>query len=346
MLMRKITLFFCLFFSVSLGAQDVHFTMFDFAPNLVNPGLTGAFSGTVRIGGIFRDQYFGDRTETLSGESFTDLDLYADGNIIRGFKKTHWVAAGLGFTKHSAGEVAITNTISAISAAYHIGLGKKATSVFTIGAQYRNNSDAASDMNARSFTEVAGGTPLDLQGFIPQNMDGDPMGNGHSDVNIGLVYSSNGKNSSFRTGLTVAHILRPRRSVTMQSGGAASRQGLGFILFGQMNSSINKRTNFMPAFIYQKDGIFNELAVQTKLGYLLKPKKGISINGGLGYRLGRELQVLLGMDYGKIKAGLSYDLSLGGLAEAANNTFEVGVNYIINIEKKPKVKPVIFCPRL
>jgi type IX secretion system PorP/SprF family membrane protein len=345
--MRKITLFFCLFFSVSLGAQDVHFTLFDFAPNLVNPALTGAFSGTVRIGGIFRDQYFGNRTETLSGEAFTDLDIYADGNIIRGFKKTHWVAAGIGFTKHNAGELRISNRINAISLAYHIGLGKKATSVFTIGAQYRSNSDDPTAENDRWYTELAGGAEVDIQQLLGLGMNpGEVMGNTHSDVNLGLLYSSNGKNSSFRTGLTLTHLLSPQRSFLSQAGGNAAQQGLGFILFGQMSSSINKRTTFMPGFIYQKDGIFSELAVQTKLGYELDPEKEISINAGLGYRLGREIQVLLGVDYGKIKGGLSYDLTTGGLSDAANNTFEVGVNYIINIEKKPKVKPVIFCPRL
>ena len=35
-------------------AQDIHFTQFTMSPLTLNPGLTGKFEGTVRIGGIYR----------------------------------------------------------------------------------------------------------------------------------------------------------------------------------------------------------------------------------------------------------------------------------------------------
>ncbi|MEL6925345.1 MAG: type IX secretion system membrane protein PorP/SprF, partial [Bacteroidota bacterium] len=34
-----------------------HFSLFDFTPLTLNPAQTGAYEGSVRIGGLYRDQW-------------------------------------------------------------------------------------------------------------------------------------------------------------------------------------------------------------------------------------------------------------------------------------------------
>ena len=41
---------------VSLHAQDLHNSLFYMNPLHMNPAFTGAFEGTFRLGGIYRDQ--------------------------------------------------------------------------------------------------------------------------------------------------------------------------------------------------------------------------------------------------------------------------------------------------
>ena len=84
-------------------------------------------------------------------------------------------------------------------------------------------------------------------------------------------------------------------------------------------------------------------------GYLLNPKKGIIVNGGLGFRaIGlADAQLFLGIEMEDLKVGAAFDLGILGFQQAPGfqGAFELGATYIIKIYKDPEVDPVIFCPR-
>ena len=84
------------------------------------------------------------------------------------------------------------------------------------------------------------------------------------------------------------------------------------------------------------------------MGYMIKPDRGIRLNGGIGYRIGDALQFLVGMDIKDLRLGVSYDMNISSLSPASGyfGGFELGVAYYGKIFKKPKIKPVIVCPRL
>lgn len=150
MMIKRILLFCFVIIGCSVSAQKVHFTQFGFAPLTVNPALTGSFSGTVRLTGAFRDQYFGSSDFTPVG-TFVNLGLGVEWNALRGFREYDWIAVGLNLGNHteSSGAVgvntisgndpirtAIANNVFNISLAYHLGMGKKGANVLSIGAQY------------------------------------------------------------------------------------------------------------------------------------------------------------------------------------------------------------------
>ena len=337
-----------LIFTIQLDAQKLHFTQFDFAPLVVNPALTGSFEGTIRLSGIFRDQYFGSQSQNIGSSPFQNLSLSAEYNAIRGFGKFDWVAVGINMGQSSAGglsidetpltgEHQITNNIFNISAAYHIGMGKKGNSIISIGAQYGSYSRSIGD--DLYFTSEILGNPD--PNYLGQNMDG----TGFSDLSAGVTFTSkSGKSNFFRTGVNFTHILTGNQTLLMTGG--RDDKSLGFIAFANMETAMGKRSSFRPAILYQQDGAFSHLEAQVKFGYLFKPEKQLSLVYGLGMRPGESFQILLGADYGQLRAGISYDLVTGGVRDAARETFELGVSYIFNIEKKPKRIPAVFCPRL
>ena len=73
-------------------SQDLHFSYFQFQPVQLNPALTGAFEGTARIGGIFREQ-----RRQVSNAPISTPSVYVDAPIIRGFGKRDWIGIGSSF---------------------------------------------------------------------------------------------------------------------------------------------------------------------------------------------------------------------------------------------------------
>ena len=230
-----------------------------------------------------------------------------------------------------------TSNVYNLSGAYHIGLGKKGMNIFTIGAQYGTYSRKAGE-NFIWTSDILGNPSPAYESELME-------GRGFSDLAAGVTFTAkSGDTNYFRTGLNFTHLLSGNQSV-LRSGGMENKS-IGFIAFANMKASMGKRSSFQPALLYQKDGPFSHMEAQVRFGYLFKPEKQITLNYGLGLRPGESIQILLGMDYGQLRAGVSYDLVNGGVRDAGRETFELGVSYIFNIEKQPKRIPVIFCPRL
>ena len=87
--------------------------------------------------------------------------------------------------------------------------------------------------------------------------------------------------------------------------------------------------------------------MQALGGYLFDPVKDITINFGLGYRLGDAIQTLVGAKYKNLRVGLAYDINTSDLNSASNyrGGFEIAANYIVKIYKNPVTKTKILCPR-
>jgi len=278
----------------------------------------------------------------VSGEAFLNLGIGIEWNALRGLGEYDWIAIGVNLGNHSAsanvlesvpsGSARLKNQVYNMSLAYHLGMGKKGSNVLSIGAQYGQfgREIDPNGWSTRGTTQV--GTVL-------------PSGNqntGYGDLAAGLTYTAKNKNGFFRTGLSATHLIGGDQSLINRS----DDKSLGFIGFLQMESMMNKKSSFKPALLYQKDGAFQKFEAQARFGYLFDPEKEITLNYGLGYRFGESAQLLLGVDYGQIKAGLAYDFVLGGVRDAARETIELGVAYVFNVEKKPERVPSIFCPRL
>lgn len=349
---RKLLALFAVAFSLNnLAAQDIHFTQFYMSPLTMNPSLTGKFEGTVRIGGIYRGQW----ASVVGGRnSYKTPSFWADAPIIRGIRKQDWVGVGLSFFGDKAGEVGLKHSAFNLSGAYHLALGKKSTTVISLGGHYGKGSRKLGD----DFRFEDG---FDNSGNYPGNLskDGNVVDNtSFTDIGAGLNLSAKlNKQADFNVGFAMHHLNQGKYSLVGRSDTSSTvptnptagdakipRRSL---LHGQLNYALNKRWSIHPAFQYQSMGGADEIQLQGIMGYLFNPEKDITLNFGLGYRMRDAVQAIVGARIKDLRLGLAYDINTSDLNAASSyrGGFELAANYIIKIYKPAVIKPKVLCPR-
>jgi type IX secretion system PorP/SprF family membrane protein len=323
--------------------QDIHFTLHQMTPLAFNPANTGAFYGSYRLSGLYRDQY---RSVAGSG-AYQTPTFSVDVPVIRGFKKTDWVGVGMFFYSDKSGDAGLTQSSFKISAAYHWAINKKGSSILSIAYQTGAIQHEIKDINKLKFEDalVMGGTSLDLANV-------DKMKKGFLDHVGGLKFTSKyNKTDEFYIGVAAGKFGTPNWSL-LTSGGNYEVDPRMHAQIG-MSTVMSDKVRFSPNISYQKilNDPANTLVVQGLMDYLYNEQKGIVMKGGLGYRsgagIGDAFQIMLGADIKEIRVMLGYDLNISPLAAASNSAggFELAAQYIGRIYKRPNPDPVIFCPR-
>jgi len=338
------TLLFFLASNVNVKAQDIHFTQFYLSPMTTNPAYTGAFQGTFRIGGIYRDQW-----GTISTSAYRTPSFYIDAPILM-IGKRNWLGVGGMFLNDEAGALSLGQSQAMGSVALHLSMDKKSNNVLTIGIQGGYISRNIDYGQAHFQDAIAAGDPVGTTGDLGgiqggmalQNMDPNKF-----DMALGvLLRSQMNKKMRMELGLSLKHLLTP--DLGFNTGGNADDRDVpgNFNLHGQFFVDLTDKVVLKPAFIFQSTAGANEIGLQALGGYHLNAEKDMTLNVGLGYRMRDATKFLVGMDYKQFRAGIAYDLTVSDLADAGTpQSFELGVSYIAKIYKKPTVKPVIFCPR-
>ncbi|HMG16093.1 MAG TPA: PorP/SprF family type IX secretion system membrane protein [Saprospiraceae bacterium] len=332
-----ILILFCLGSLTSI-AQDIHFTQYNMSPLSLNPANTGAFYGTYRIGGIYRNQW----ASVIS--PFSTPLFYIDAPIITGFRKSDWIGIGGAFISDKAGKAKLGSSTFMGSVAYHFALNKKGTSILTLGVQggKQNRTVSLTGSDIKFYEEL----DPDMMIKSQDHALGDKAG--FIDINAGLMLKTQMNNqTSMVLGFSVNHINNPKVSF----GGSGTKDEINlpqrYSGSGEFNFDLNKKWTLSPTFLYQAISTQSEADVQMMGGYKLitTKEKNVKLNFGLGYRVGRNAEILLGMDYDNIKVGFAWDANTSPVTSNFNGGYEIAASYIGKIYKKPKVNPVIFCPR-
>lgn len=355
-ILKGLLFFFFISLAGTMNAQDIHFTQFYLSPLTTNPAYTGAFEGTFRIGGIYRDQWGGVTSSPYRTPSF-----YVDAPILM-LGKRAWLGVGGMLYSDKAGALELATTQAMGSVAVHMPLDKKSKSVFTLGVQAGYTSRTLNTTQGIfADNPTVAGVSADLG-----NISGETDFNTNKfDLNVGVLLKTQ-MNDKMRLeiGASLNHILTPDLHVnegggqdttmTPSSTYTASAEGRDaydlpgdFILHGQFFIDLNEKIVIKPAFMFRTLSGANNIQVQALAGYHLNKEKDMTVNFGIGYRLRDATQFIVGMDYKQFKVGAAYDLTVSDLSSATSGAggFELGVSYIAKIFKKPTVNPVIFCPR-
>ncbi|NND33350.1 MAG: PorP/SprF family type IX secretion system membrane protein [Saprospiraceae bacterium] len=322
-----------------LYSQDIHFTQFNLAPLSYNPAMTGGFYGSIRVGGIYRDQW---------ASVYNTPSFYLDSPILKGFRKQDWIGVGIfafqdeaesEYIPFASGAQSKRGTLTTggllSSAAYHFALDEERNTVIALGGQFGTLSKKIDGQ-----FEFEDGI-LD-NGQTQEQLPDKDSPKSYLDISAGLTITGRTTGESFyRLGISAMHINKPDNAV--RGGGASTELPMRIIGYGTYYMDLNEKFLVLPSVLFQSLGPASELDLQGMVGYKI-PSESTVLKAGLGYRIGDALQVLLGVDYKDLRVGASYDLTLSALS-SPHNGFEIGVAYIAKIYKRPKVDPVIFCPR-
>jgi type IX secretion system PorP/SprF family membrane protein len=339
-------------------AQNIHFSQFNMSPQTLNPALTGAFQGTIRLNGIYREQY---RTAMSSGnDRYTTPSISADANIMRGLRRKDWISAGLMVFTDKAGATGLSQNAFKIAAAYHLALDKKGSTVLAIGAHYGAVGTNLKGGAWKFADEILSGMPSDDRTTlgITQN-DGDAKTSG-KDIDAGVLLSGKlNKQMDYNLGFSMFHIGTPSYSLLKATGGGTPNPGptpstnsaqdrpIRTTLHGQFNIQLSKVMTFSPSFVLQTTRGLDEIILQAMGGYKLDPKKDFTLTYGLGYRFREGFHPMIGMKQKDLQVGLAYDINTNGLSSVTGyrGGFELAASYIFRIHKPASIKPQVICPR-
>lgn len=331
-------------------AQDIHYTMFDMSPINLNPVYTGYYSGTFRIGGIYRSQWQGLGTN-VSGQDpsfggFRTPNAYADIALgippKNGAEMKSWLGAGLNFYNDKVGNL---NTMRAeLSLAYHLGLGQRGRTRLSIGAK-------GGIYQVSSKGDYVWGQELE------GNPDPDDIFYNNSsptvsapDFSAGLMLSHRGTGWGLEVAGAVNHFTRPTLTF-----GTEYQLPMNVLASVKSNFALSNNFSIRPMMFMQVMAKVFEVNAQAVFAYHFNNTKDVNLLFGGGYRFGDAAFGRIGFELKGLIIGAAYDFNVSSLSLSGNNNFngtnpramgfEFGLSYIAKIYKDLVVKEILYNPR-
>jgi len=318
------TLTFCLALVTVSNAQDPNFSQFFASPLTLNPALTGKFDGLYRVAGNYRNQW-----PSISNAYTTATVSYDMGILKDRIPEYDQFGIGImGFTDR-AGDGALTNNYIALSMAYHKGLDENGYHQIGAGFQGTYVNKRLNTANLKFQDQL---TPFGFTGVTSEIFSHEQVNISYFDLNAGFIYngSTNGYNN-FYVGASMYHINRPKESfqggnfvlnarTTIQAGGKIPMGTYNYLHFAANYSMQAKAHNTMIGGAYSLN-VNNDEEYPTNV-YL-----------GAWYRLQDAIIPYIGLEWGDIHIGASYDVNTSSLKPASNSRggMEISLVYI----KKP-----------
>ncbi len=326
-------------------AQDFHFSQFYMSPLSLNPALTGAFGGTVRVNAIMRDQWSwaAGTHATSAGLGYRTIGASFDANILRGsLPADDYVGLGAYVYSDKAGDAAFGPTEFSGIMSYHKSLGNKRNPQYvSIGiqgtyAQWSLDGQALYfedqyDPNLwdGSYNSLPAGTSVDHANLI-QSVN-------NFDVSSGLLWYASPSDalSSVYAGVGMAHLIRT--PVSFLDGGGTSvsaRLYSKLTLHAGGEITFNDQFAMLPSVIYLKQGPASELNLGTSFKFILGDIGGVETAFSVGpwvrivgkyvdpTTTGIASDAIIAaarLDVGNISVGFSYDLLVSSLRFAEDS---------------------------
>ncbi len=297
-----------LFWTAGAAAQDPNFSQFFASPLTLNPALTGKFDGAYRAAGNYRNQW-----PTINN-AYTTGTFSFDAGILRNrISDVDQFGVGvMGFTDRS-GNGALQYNYLALSTAYHKGLDENGYNQIGAGFQatYVSKMLNTSSLKFGDQLRSDGFTGITQESFTRSQLSVS-----YFDVNAGVFYNgtSNGENNYYG-GVSVYHINRHKETflegqyylaprVTFQAGGKIP---MGYHAI-HLSANHSRQAGAVNTVI---GGAYAINVNQTE-------EAETSLYLGTWYRLGDALIPYIGLEFGELHIGATYDVNMSGLKPASN----------------------------
>lgn len=319
--------------SLSLKAQDPHFSQFFSSPLTLNPAFTGKFDGTWRLAANHRDQW------PSIPKAYVTTSASVDFGILNGrIPKGDVFGIGVSGLSDQSADAALKMNYGAVSLSYHKALDEEGYN--TIGAGFQATySSAILDRNKLTFEDQ-----LTANGFT--GVTSETFNNGtnqnYTDINAGLLFSgsSNGANNYY-LGVSLYHINKPSLSFIDKTWNLASR----LTVHGGGSFPMSDNLSFNASAIYQAQNKASEIVLGGALAANLNAdeRNPTAVYFGSWIRIGDAIIPYVGIEINGLRIGASYDINTSGLkaATASRGGSEFSVIYV----RRPSEVKGIPCPR-
>lgn len=319
--------------SVMAHAQDPHFSQFFSSPLTLNPAFTGKFNGLWRLAANHRDQWPSIPKAYVTSSASIDFPI-----LQKRIPENDVFGAGIsGLSDASANNILKLN-YGSLSMSYHKSLDENGYS--TIGAGFQGTYSSLSlDVSKLYFEDQ-----LTQNGFTGTTTDILTNGTNQSyfDMNAGVLYSgsSNGINNYY-AGVSMYHINRPKVSFKDKNWYLSGR----ITIHAGGSFPVSDVLTLHSSIIHQIQNKASETTLGAAIAANLNQDedKPTSVYLGSWIRFNDAVVPYVGLEFGSLRIGASYDLNISGLKAATNTRggSEISLIYI----KQPAENKGIPCPK-
>ena len=334
--MKKAVLVIIVVFNFLSGvtAQDPHFSQFFASPLTLNPALTGKFDGTLRAAGNYRNQW------PAFNNVYTTSTLSVDFSILNKIipENDTWGVGIIALTDKAGGGV-LTNNYIGISTAYHKALNEDGYSQIGLGFQGMYGQKRL-DNSKLYYEDML--TPFGFTGVTQEVYNSNDLNINYFDVNAGLIYTvSTTDKNNFYFGASMYHINRPKESFKGGNWNIAARTTISAGGYFPVSDNLTLHTSG----IYQVQGKSTETTFGGAIASALNndERNPTNVYGGLWMRWNDAVIPYLGLEFGGMRIGASYDINISNLKAGSQSRggMELSLIYI----KKPANGKNVPCPK-
>ena len=332
-------LFFFLFnltlISIVPKAQDIHFSQFFASPLTLNPALAGNFDGNIRVAGNYRDQW-----PTIK-RAFTTSTISVDFPILTSrLPENDRLALGvMGYTDQQADGV-LKNNFGSLSIAYHKGMDEEGYNRLSVGFQAVYCAKNLNVANLKFEDQLRSDGFTGITNEIFQN---NQLNIGYFDLNAGINYSgTTANNTNFYVGASLYHLTKPKESFR----GGQFYLNQRYTVHGGVYFPMGENMMLHTSALYQSQANAHEGVLGAAFGYSLGADYAdnpATVYAGAWLRVGDAMIPYLGLEFGKFRVGMTYDVTTSALKSAnqARGGFEFSLIYI----NKPSGERSLPCPK-
>jgi type IX secretion system PorP/SprF family membrane protein len=311
-------------------AQDPSFSQFFSSPLNINPALTANINADWRLISNLRDQWIGPASPYLTGTISFDSKMIQ--NKLPNISESNYMGiGGMLMFDHSMNGIVKCN-YGSLNLSYSIKLTETDAYTERLGigfsAAYCNR---RIDFNRLDFEEQFTGF-----GFNTNLPTGEPaISNmkGYVSTNAGITYSATTEKTNFDIGIAAFHMNKPKQTVLKDDNQYVP---LRKVVHANFETTINEQLVFNTNGIYQFQGKANYFSVGGALGYYVGDNTDETlVTGGLWYWSKNAVIPYFGVAYKNFQFGVSYDITVSKLSQAAKkpNTWELSM--ILRGSRKP-----------
>ncbi|MEY3238323.1 MAG: hypothetical protein RI883_2424 [Bacteroidota bacterium] len=317
--------------SISVKAQDPHFSQYRMTPLMVNPGNAG-FNYNLRAAASYRQQWKSVATP------FSTSAFSFDINTNKNKQKRASLGVGVQFLNDKAGDAKMGMTQGNLNLSGILQLDDKSRlSVGLMGGFGQRSIDYAA---LRWENQYQNGT------FNTSNSTGENLGSNsttYMDAGAGFVWSY-GKDPGYITqnngvkvnfGASFYHFGLP---ATSYFGSTSEKMNTKFIAHGSVElGKENTNLTFIPEFYLVQQGPQREILIGNVFRYLINEGskvtgfvKSSAVSLGVNYRVKDALITSIMLEYANYSVGFSYDINMSSLSTSSKSRggFEIALRFV------------------